>query len=133
MADWVYVAHKLFIDGHITFTDRAGSARPVRDERTFANAIEELHPEFGLVRQIANSAKHLHVSHGKHSVNPITALDVASKSTNWGVAEWDKDPWNGKGVVFAPPGGSEHEVSKLAKATYETWINICRRYGWPLT
>jgi hypothetical protein len=34
-------------------------ARPVSDEKTFANALGELHYDFDLIRGIANSAKHL--------------------------------------------------------------------------
>jgi hypothetical protein len=59
LGDWVYVAHKAYIDANFTYRDRNGAARPVSDEKTFANALGELHPDFDLIRGIANSAKHL--------------------------------------------------------------------------
>src|SRR5258708_549734 len=59
LSDWVYVAHKAYIDANFTFHDKIDVARPVSDEKTFANALGQLHPDFDLIRGIANSAKHL--------------------------------------------------------------------------
>jgi hypothetical protein len=55
LSDWVYAAHKPYIDAHFSHRDKNGVARPVSDAKTFANALGELHPDFDLIRGIANS------------------------------------------------------------------------------
>ena len=56
LCDWVYHAHKANIDANFSYRDRHGKLRPVTDEKTFANALGDLNPDFDLIRGIANSA-----------------------------------------------------------------------------
>jgi len=83
LSDWVYVAHKAHIDANFTFRERHGVARP--DERTFANALGDLHPDFDLIRGIANSAKHLVLTNRRpHPAAPSHAANTRVQSTGFG-------------------------------------------------
>jgi len=59
--DWVYKAHKAAIDANYTFVDDDGVTRPVSRASHFANALGQLHPDFQLIRGVANNAKHLEI------------------------------------------------------------------------
>jgi hypothetical protein len=63
MSDWIYVSQKTYINANFTFKDKNGISRPVTCEKKFANAVGDLHPDFDLIRGIANSAKHLVLGH----------------------------------------------------------------------
>ena len=133
MADWVYLTHKAFIDAQFTFVDKNGTQQRVQDEKMFANAVRDLHSEFELIRGIANSAKHLEIRRGKHPASPTNAANTSSQSSDWDQAEWDVDPWNGRGVILAGPGGNDYKVTALADSTYKMWSSLCRQHGWPLS
>jgi hypothetical protein len=59
LSDWVYVVHRTYINANFTYRDKNGFVQPVTDEKTFANALGQLHRDFDLIHGIANSAKHL--------------------------------------------------------------------------
>ena len=56
--DWVYAAHKLAIDAKYTFLDDTGQTRRVSSSVHFANSLGQAHPDFQLIRGIANVSKH---------------------------------------------------------------------------
>ena len=58
LADWVYVAHKPTIDSKYKFVDDIGRTKFVSCPIEFANSLGQIHPEFQLIRGIANAAKH---------------------------------------------------------------------------
>jgi hypothetical protein len=59
MSDWVFHTHESQIRNAFTFLDRNSQDRAVYDAATFANALEQQHNKFGLVRGICHAAKHL--------------------------------------------------------------------------
>ena len=60
MADWVYDAHKETISSKFKIKDHnSGESKAVCNEKEFANALRDGHPDFELIRRIANTAKHL--------------------------------------------------------------------------
>jgi hypothetical protein len=75
LCDWAYHVDKPYIDANFSYRDRS-VVRPVTDEKTFANALGDLHPDFDLIRGIANSAKHLVLTnrrpHPPHLATPPT-------------------------------------------------------------
>lgn len=57
MSDRVYVTHKSHIDGNFIFKEKNGASQLVSDEKTFANALRDLCPNFELIRGIAKFGK----------------------------------------------------------------------------
>jgi hypothetical protein len=49
LSDWVYVVHRTYINANFTYRDKNGFVQPVTDEKTFANALGQLHPDFDLI------------------------------------------------------------------------------------
>jgi hypothetical protein len=133
MADWVYRGHKAYIHAHFTFTDKNGNPKSVYNEKSFANAIRDLHPDFELIRGIANSAKHLEIRQGTHPASPTHAANTSSHSSTWDTAEWDNDPWNSRGIILTDSGGNNYKVLALAESTYKMWSRLCQQHGWPLS
>jgi hypothetical protein len=60
MADWLYQGNKAYIDANFTWLNGNGIARSVTDEKTFANAVRDRHPDFELIRNIANAKTPVH-------------------------------------------------------------------------
>ena len=92
LCDWVYRAHQPYIDANFSYRDRNGVVLPVTDEKTFANALSDLHPDFDLIRDIANSAKHLVLTNRRpHPASPSHAAKIRVQSTGFGRAAmaWD--------------------------------------------
>jgi hypothetical protein len=135
LSDWVYVAQKPFIDANFTYRDKNGVARPVSDEKTFANALGELHPDFDLIRGIANSAKHLVLTNPRpHPAAPTHAANTRVQSTGFGQAGYGMGPYGGTPrVMVEGPAGRDREFSDLATSTFEMWQRISRQHNWQLT
>lgn len=138
--DWIYVAHKADIDKNLTFEDKSGASRPVHDRRSFANALGDLHPDFELIREIANSAKHLKLrepctnpSSRSHPSAPSDAANTRVQATGWGEGGFGKGPFGGTPrVMLQGPEGQDLEFSDLAKSTYEMWKTLGQKHGWKL-
>ena len=132
MADWLYHGNSANIDQKFTYRDRNGRAQPVRDERTFANAVADLCPDFELIRGIANSAKHLELRANatslRHPGAPTHAANayfsVASISLFFGRQR-------GR-VMLQGPAGQDRAVANLAMSVYQFWQALCQVNGWPL-
>ncbi len=134
LCDWIYVAHKAFIDATFTFKDKTGAAQPVSDEKTFANALRDLNPDFELIRGIANSAKHLALRNkGPHPAAPNSAANTRVQATGFGEGGYGKGPWGGSPrVMLEGPLGQDLEFSDIAKSVYEMWKTLSQQYNWNL-
>src|SRR5205823_9417063 len=66
------------------------------DGKTFANALGELHPDFDLIRGIANSAKHLVLTNPRpHPAAPSHAANTRVQSTGFGQGGYGMRPYGG--------------------------------------
>lgn len=133
LSDWVYVAHKAHIDANFTFRERHGVARA--DERTFANALGDLHPDFDLIRGIANSAKHLVLTNRRpHPAAPSHAANTRVQSTGFGEGGYGMGPYGGTPrVMLEGAGGEDREFSDLATSTFDMWKRLSQQHNWQLT
>jgi hypothetical protein len=133
MADWLYWGNQGYIDANFTWLDGNGVAQPVKDERAFANAVRDLHPDFELIRNIANAGKHLEIKKGKHAASPVSAANTYVSSTGFGIGGWGMGPWGGTPRVRQEgPGGADLELSDLATSVRDMWIVLCARHGFSL-
>jgi hypothetical protein len=135
LGDWVYHAHKASIDATFTYRDRKGVVRPVTDEKTFANSLGELHPDFDLIRGIANSAKHLVLTNPRpHPASPSHAANTRIQSTGYGEGAYGMGPYGGTPrVMLEGPGGQDREFTDLAKSTSDMWQRLSQQHNWQLT
>jgi hypothetical protein len=135
LSDWVYVAHKAYIDANFTFRDKNGVVRPVTDEKTFANALGDLHPDFDLIRGIANSAKHLVLTNRRpHPAAPSHAANTRVQNTGFGQGGYGRGPYGGTPrVMLEGPGGQDREFSDLATSTFDMWKRLSQQHNWQLT
>jgi hypothetical protein len=132
MADWLYHGNSAIIDQKFTYHDRVGQTQPVRDEKTFANAIADLCSDFELIRGIANSAKHLELRASaappRHPGAPTHAANsyfsIASISLFFG-RQYGR-------VMLQGPAGQDRPVADLANSVYQFWQRLCQANGWPL-
>jgi hypothetical protein len=135
MADWVYVVHKSYIDSKFKFKDKNGNLQRVTDEKMFANAVQDLYPDFKLIRGIANSAKHLKLKKDRdpHPPSPSHAANTRVQSTGWGKGRFGNGPYGGTPrVMLAGPNGQDLEFSDIATSTYNMWKSLAQDHGWKL-
>lgn len=127
LSDWIYVAHKPHIDVTFMFRDKDGVILPVCDEKTFANALRDQHPDFQYVRSIANHIKHLKLR------QPSNASNIKSDVSAWGKMPWGQFPWNGSPhVTFEGPQGEDLPFFHLATSTYNMWKSLAQQHNWKL-
>jgi hypothetical protein len=133
MCDWLYWGNKTYIDANFTFVDKNGTAQPVNDERTFANAVRDLCPDFELIRGIANSGKHLQIRKGQHAASPISAANTYVTGTGYGIGGYGLGPYGGAPRVRQQgPNDQDIEMTDLAKRIHDMWLKLCAHHGFPL-
>lgn len=133
MVDWLYWGNKAYIDANFTFVDKSGAAQSVSDEKTFANAVRELYPDFELVRGIANAGKHLQIRKGRHAASPINASNTYVTSTGFGVGGYGMGPYGGTPRVRQQgPNSQDIEMTDLAERTYDMWVKLCEDHRFSL-
>lgn len=133
MADWLYWGNKTYIDTNFTFVDRNGAAQPVSDEKTFANAVRDLCPDFELIRGIANAGKHLQVRKGQHAASPVSAANTYVTSTGYGTGGHGMGPYGGTARVRQQgPNNQDVELTDLAKRIHDMWVKFCTDHNFPL-
>ena len=133
MADWLYWGNKAYMDRSLTFKDKDGTPQPVTDERSFANAIRDLYPDFELIRGIANAGKHLKISKGKHAASPVSAANTYVTDTGYGQGGYGSGPYGGaRRVKQEGPNNQDVEFTDLAKSIYDMWLDLCKKHGFAL-
>jgi hypothetical protein len=135
LGDWIYIAHKASIDASFTFKDTHGASQPVYDEKTFANALRDLHPNFELTRGIANSAKHLQLKNsGPHPSAPTNAANTRVQSPGWQKGPYSMGPHSGAPrVMLEGSAGRDLELSDLARSVFAMWESLSKKHGWRLS
>jgi hypothetical protein len=132
MADWVYKEKGLhywkLVGLHLT--DRTGVAIAVHDDKSFANALAAIDPNFELVRNIANSAKHFSLSKpGSHSSSPSHAANTYS------VRAFDPSVFSPTvfdttaRVMLEGPDGRHLLFLNLPMSVRETFGDFCAKHG----
>lgn len=129
LADWVYDAHKTRID--TTFTFDANGPQRVIDEKTFANALADINPDFELIRTVANSAKHLVVTSKPkaRAVPPHTASHAANtqnQTTGYG-QNFGNNFGGGTRVVLE---GDGRALTEIAESVLKMWGTLFKQHGW---
>jgi hypothetical protein len=136
LSDWLYVEHKSQIDPVFFIKDGKGNIRQVRDEKEFAAAIVDLHPDFGLIRGIAFAAKHLKLrpKNNLHPATPTHAANVSIQTVGYGYGGFSDRAYSETSrVMLAGQNGIDIEFSTLAASTVEMWKSLSEQYGWQLT
>jgi hypothetical protein len=133
MADWIYKEKGLHYwkSVGLHFTDRTGAAIGVHDDRSFANALAIIDPNFELVRNIANSAKHFSLSKpGSHPSSPSHAASTYSSPPVFSPSVFDPAVFDTTAkVMLEGPGGRDLLFLNLAKSVHETFEKFCAKYG----
>jgi hypothetical protein len=132
MADWVYKEKGLdyWSSAGLYFTDKTGAAIAVHDDKSFANALATIDPNFELVRNIANSAKHFSLS--KPGSHPSSPSDAAS---TYSIRAFDPSVFSPTvfdttaRVMLEGLDGRLLLFLNLAKSVHETFEKFCARHG----
>jgi len=118
--DWVFVSHESQVRNQFNFRDKNNSVQPVSDAKTFANSLEQAHGDFGLIRSVANAAKHLGLSDRRPVLGAANnAANTYSTSTGGGAAR----------VVLEGPNG-DLEFMDIAQSVFKMWEKLDHLHGW---
>ena len=131
VADWVYHTHEAAVCSAFSFKDRNGATQAVSDASTFANALEQQHSDFGLIRGIANAAKHLKLNNVRPVANaPSHAANTRVASTGWGEGGYGKGPYGGTPRVMLEAAGGDLEFSDIAASVQQMWLALNAKHNW---
>ncbi len=141
MSDWVWETHEATVRANFSLTDRkSGVVKAPDKSEEFANALEEQYPDFGLIRGIANAAKHLKLKpHGirpvpnapRHAANTSVQIEGGGAGYEVGPGGYGQGNWGYAGrpcVVLE--GATDTEFSDIAKAVYQMWQTLRATHGW---
>jgi hypothetical protein len=133
MADWLYKEKGLqyWKSVGLQFTDKTGTAVAVYDDKSFANALATIDPNFELVRNIANSAKHFSLSKpGSHLSSPSHAANTYSSPATFSPSVFSPAAFDTTAnVMLEGPGGKDLLFLSLAKSVHETFEKFCAKHG----
>jgi hypothetical protein len=133
MADWLYWGNKAYIDANFSFKDKKAKTQPVTDERSFANALRGLHPDFELIRGIANAGKHLEIKPGRHPGAPVSAANTYVTATGFDQGTFDDATFDATPRVMQEgPNKQDVELTVLSKSVYDFWLDLCNKHGFRL-
>jgi hypothetical protein len=135
MHDWVWHTHELAVRKVFSITPRGKE----RGEDLFANKLEKQKPDFGLVRGIANAAKHLELR--PSGIRPVPgapsrAGDTSLSTGGAGGYGIGSGGYGSGALAYAGPervvlaGPPEREFSEIAEAVYNMWNKLRATHGW---
>ncbi len=140
MHDWVWETDQSTVRANFNFTE-SGLTNVPKKSTDFANALERQYPDFGLVRGIANAAKHLELKPPKknlklvhnaprHATNTSVQIEGGWAGWNEGPGGYGEGNWGYAGrprVVLK--GSPDIEFSDIAKSVYQMWQTLRAKHG----
>ena len=134
LADWVYVAHKPTINTKYKFVDDLGRTKSVSCPVEFANSLGQSHPEFQLIRGIANAAKHCElksVPSGRKSPPgmPSRASDTYVSTRGFQSKAFQFNAFQ-IAVVKLQGDPRDIEFAPLAQSVLDMWDKLFIAEGW---
>jgi hypothetical protein len=132
--DWVYEAHKASIDAKYTFVDDRGHTQQVSCAPHFANSLGQKHPDFQLMRGIANASKHFALrTPPPGRPNPPGMPSHAANTYVTGAA-FQPGAFQGNafqvGNVMLQANPDDIEFSCLAQSVFDMWNHLFVNEGW---
>ena len=133
MHDWVWKTYEAGVRASFTITDQTGAIVRVHSARLFANALEQQCADFGRVRGIANTAKHLEIQDVRPVTNaPSHAANTVVRSTGYGMGGYGDGPFGGthRIMLMGGPGETDMEFSVIIKGVYDMWNRLRATHAW---
>ena len=113
------------------YVDKSGIPRPVSKASHFANYLEQSCPEFGLIRGVANAAKHLALTHPSFVPNsPTHAANTQVQSTGYGVGGFGAGAYGGGPRVVIEALPANREYLDVMNAVFAMWQSLKATHGW---
>jgi hypothetical protein len=126
MHDWVWAAHETTIRASFRWKETGIGPQPVTRKSQFADALADEHPDFELVRAIANASKHLSLfapptNRSLPSHRPSHAANTyVEVSYSWGVIRNER-------VLIE---GSNRPLIDVLSSTRTWWDDLLARHRW---
>ena len=136
MADWIYKEKGLtyWQNVGLQFTDKNGAQVAVHNDKSFANALVTIDPNFELVRNIANSVKHFSLTKpGAHPSSPSHAANTYSLPPAFSPHVFSPNAFDTTAkVMLEGPNGNDLRFLDLANSVRTTLRNFCTAHSVPL-
>lgn len=132
MSDWVFHTHEAAVRANFTFKDHNDAVLPVSSAATFATSLEQQLPEFGLIRGIANAAKHLKLD----NVRPVPNAPRHASNTGVHPPAFDPKVFSSSAfstrrrVMLEGPNGTYIDFDGILRKVYDMWTSLKSTHGW---
>lgn len=103
----------------------------VHDSKSFANALATINPDFELIRNIANAAKHYSLTTpGSHPSSPGYAANTYSRQAGYDVSAFDQTTFDATDeVMLEGPNGNDLLFLSLAASVHRTIQQFCATHA----
>lgn len=99
----------------------------------FANELEKMNGDFGLVRGIANSARHLALQSKRSNEDAPNRASLAQITmSGYGQFGYGMRPWGDTARVTLKTTDEFREFAEIAKSVFEMWRQLSRKYDFGL-
>jgi hypothetical protein len=134
LADWVYAAKKSVIDIKYQYKDDNGRKQSVSNSIEFANSLGQAHPNFQLIRGIANSSKHCYLKPVPAGRDNPPGMPTHAANTYVSGSAFQPGAFQSSsfqtGEVKLQSSNGDIEFAILAKSVLEMWNELFRNEGW---
>jgi hypothetical protein len=133
IADWIYKEKgpSYWQSAGLKFKDRTGAMVLVHDDKSFANALATINPDFELIRNVANNAKHFSLKNpGSHPASPSHAANTYSRQAAFDASVFDESVFDATDeVMLEGPGGRDILFLNLAISVRQMLHGFCATHG----
>jgi hypothetical protein len=128
--DWIFTSHRNTVST-FQYSDKSSAKKRVKTASDFANYLERSNTNFGLIRGVANSAKHLVLAYPSPIQNsPSNAANTQVQSTGFGVGLYGAEPFGGTPRVIIEGEPDNIEYLDVMNAVFKMWETLKKQHGW---
>lgn len=97
------------------------SPQPFNSKGAFWGAVESTNQNFGFIRDIANSSKHVRLT--KNSTSITHMANTIIQGATWGNAQWGNSKWDAQ-YATSKDGPRDVLFDKCAEELFVYWTNL---------
>lgn len=128
--DWIFYTDQSTVKT-FTYLDKLQMTKPVTKPSHFANHLEQLNSNFGLIRGVANAAKHLVLTTPSPVQNsPSNAANTQVQSTGYGVGPHGVGPYGGSPRVVIQAQPDNLEYLDIMDDVFKMWLTLKAKHRW---
>lgn len=130
--DWIFEHHGATIKSSFNYIDAVGARKPAATAGEFANALEQMDPDFGIIRGVANSIKHLALSRPQSVPDaPTNAANTVILTASFNPSAFQAGAFSASDRMMIETGtGFDKPLKDCVANVNAMWVRLRAQHGW---